>query len=170
MLKHLVWAAALPLALGLASCGQGGGTPELKSSLQGAWEGEWVDSREQSGKMEVKGRVTFNGNAYTYQWLRRLTDKDGKVAFDWTETGREEGKVSFTEGFMQWTASSFGEAMYNEAGKTWGTVSMKSSTNGVNVYYSMDGGKLTLKEDVNLDGDFDDFFGVPETIEYKKVG
>jgi hypothetical protein len=47
---------------------------------------------------------------------------------------------------------------------------MKNSTNGVNVYYNLNGDRLTLKEDVNLDGDFEDFFGVPETIEYKKAG
>jgi hypothetical protein len=170
MLKRLVLITALPIALGLAACGKDGGSPETKGNMQGAWEGTWVDTREQAGKMEMKGRVTFNGNSYTYQWLRKLTDKEGKVAFDWTETGREEGKVSFTDGFMQWTATSFGEAMYNEAAKTWGTINMKSSSNGVNVYYTLSGNKLTLKEDVNLDGDFDDFFGVPETIEYTKAG
>ena len=46
---------------------------------------------------------------------------------------------------------------------------MKSTKNDVAIQYTVDGNKLILKEDQNLDGDFDDVFGSPETMTYTKV-
>jgi hypothetical protein len=51
----------------------------------------------------------------------------------------------------------------------WGDIAMKSTKNDVAIQYTVDGNKLILKEEQNLDGDFDDVFGSPESMTYTKV-
>ena len=176
MKQKFFYATTLAAVLGLSACGggksEGGkaleGTPG-SMGLTGTWQAEYTGKTDASGTTHVRGKVSFDDGNFTYIWYQKLLGPDNQVVYDWTETMRETGKVSATEGYMQWTADSFGEAVYNEVAKTWGPVNMKSSTNDYAITFSKDGDKLTLKEDINVDGDFDDVFTAPETLVYTKV-
>ncbi len=170
---RMQWALLGGAVLGLVACGEGGGTSASGGAdaykVTGAWEAEFPDKSDSAGTAKSKGKVTFSGNDYTYSWYKKLLGQDGAVVYDWTETARETGSASMTPEYMEWTADSFGEAEYNEGTRTWGSVAMKSSKNEYAIQYTLAGGKLTLKEDINLDGDFDDVFESAETTSYTKV-
>jgi hypothetical protein len=179
MKQKLFYATTLAVALGLSACSGGGGgdkgggktldgTPD-SVGLTGSWEAQYPGKTDASGATTIKGKVEFSGDAFTYTWYEKRVGPDNQVVYDWTETMRETGKASATEGYMQWTADSFGEAEYNEVAKSWGAVNMKSSQNDYAITFSKDGDKLTMKEDINVDGDFDDTFTAPETLVYTKV-
>lgn len=160
--------------LGLSGCGESGGGAASESSaeafnLAGSWEGEFPDRSDATGTGKGKGRVTLSGNDYTYSWYKKLIGPDNSVIYDWTETARETGSISVSPDYMEWTAKSFGEAQYNQSNHTWTGVEMKSSKSDYAIQYRLEGDKLTLMEDINLDGDFDDVFETPETLIYTKV-
>ncbi|MGH8581630.1 MAG: hypothetical protein ACREWG_02350 [Gammaproteobacteria bacterium] len=164
-------------ALGLGACGGGegggvaGGSGASAESMNiaGSWEAVFPEKADDAGTHQGKGKVTFNGSSYSYSWYKKLVGKDGQTVYDWTEQAREDGSTSLAPDVMQWTAESFGEADYNEATRSWGKIDMKSSKNGYNIAYKLDGEKLTLQEDINLDGDYDDVFDSSETMTYTKV-
>jgi hypothetical protein len=171
MRTYIRWAIVGVVGLGLAACGEGGGKSAAGSAeafkVNGVWEGEFPDKTDPAATL--KGKVTFSDNVYTYSWYKKLVGPDNAPVYDWTETARETGSVSFAPDYMEWTADSFGEAEYNDGTKTWSEVAMKSSKNDYAIQYKLDGNKLTLKEDINMDGDFDDVFQSPETLTYTKV-
>jgi hypothetical protein len=158
------------LALILSACQSGGGGSSAEElGLAGTWEAELGTEEKNDGTLTTKGEVTFSGNTYKYAWYKRLVDEDGSVVYDWSETARETGSASISPEYMEWTAKSYGTAEYNEGTHSWTPVNMKSSTNTYAILYSLEGDKLTLKEDYNLDGDFDDVIGgMPETVHYTK--
>ncbi len=159
-------------ALGLVACGEGGDKSASSADaykIAGTWEAEFPDKKDPAGTVKSKGKVTFSGNGYSYAWYRKLLGPDGSTVYDWTETARETGSASIAPDYMEWTAESFGEAEYNDGTKTWSSVAMKSSKNEYAIQYTLDGDKLTLKEDINLDGDFDDVFESAETTTYTKA-
>ncbi|MGH8507555.1 MAG: hypothetical protein ACREVH_02380 [Gammaproteobacteria bacterium] len=173
MKTHLQALALLGSVL-MAACGGEGGDSAASASpdsfnLAGVWEAELPDQSDSSGTHKSKGKVTLSGNTYTYSWYKSLIGPNGQVVYDLTETARETGSVSATPEYMEWTAESFGEAPYNQANNTWSAIEMKSSKNDYAIQYKIEGDKLTLKEDINIDGDFDDVFQVPETLTYTKV-
>ncbi|QBQ53217.1 hypothetical protein [Nitrosococcus wardiae] len=155
------------LALVLAAC-QSGGPGAEDFGLAGTWEAELGTEKQNGGTLKTKGEVTFSGNTYKYSWYKKLIDEDGSAVYDWSETSRETGSVSVSPDYMEWTANSYGTAEYNEGTQSWSAVDMKSTTNDYAIYYTVEGDKLTLKEDYNLDGDFDDVIGMPETVIYTK--
>ncbi|MGH8480618.1 MAG: hypothetical protein ACREXK_13890 [Gammaproteobacteria bacterium] len=169
---YIRWAFVGGVALGLAACGEGGGTSASGADafkVNGVWEAEFPDKTEGAGTLKIKGKVTFSDNDYTYAWYKKLVGSDNATVYDWTETARETGSASFAPDYMEWTADSFGEAEYNDGTKTWGSIGMKSTKNEYAIQYTVVGDKLTLKEDINLDGDFDDVFESPETLTYTKI-
>jgi len=176
MKQKFFYATTLAAVLGLSACGggksEGGkaleGTPG-SMGLTGTWQAEYTGKTDASGTTHVRGKVSFDDGNFTYIWYQKLLGPDNQVVYDWTETARETGSASATAGFMKWIADSFGEAEYNEVAKTWGSVNMKSSQNEYMIAFSLDGAKLTLKEDINVDGDYDDVFTSPETLVYTKV-
>ncbi|MDQ3563275.1 MAG: hypothetical protein M3436_03755 [Pseudomonadota bacterium] len=165
--------ALLGSVLGLAACGGDGDSAATASpddfKIGGTWEAELPDLTDSLGTHKFKGKVTFSENTYTYSWSNRLVGTNSQVVYDWTETARETGSVSATPEYMEWTAESFGEAEYNQADNTWSTVEMKSSKSDYAIKYKLEGDKLTLMEDINLDGDYDDVFQAPETLIYTRV-
>jgi hypothetical protein len=172
MRAYLRWAFVVGVGLCLTACGEGGdpsasGADAFK--VKGAWEAEFPDKTDAAGTLKQKGKVTFSDDGYTYAWYKKLIGLDNATVYDWTETARETGSASFAPDYMEWTADSFGEAEFNEGTKTWGDVGMKSSKNEYAIQYTVEGDTLTLKEDINLDGDFDDVFESPETLIYTKV-
>ena len=174
MKRNLQALALLGSVLGLAACGGEGGDTAATASpdsfnIGGTWEAQLPDQSDSLGTHKSKGKVALSGNAYTYSWYKSLIGPSGQVVYDMTETARETGSVSATPEYMEWTAESFGEAQYNQADNTWSAVEMKSSKNDYAIQYKLEGDKLTLKEDINIDGDFDDVFQVPETLTYTKV-
>jgi hypothetical protein len=156
------------LTLILAACQSGSGLGADNFGLAGTWEAELGTQEENGGTLETKGEVTFSGNTYKYSWYKKLIAEDGSVIYDWSETSRETGSVSITSDYMEWTANSYGTAEYNEGKQTWSSINMGPSANDYAIFYSLKDGKLTLKEDYNLDGDFDDVLGMPETVVYSK--
>jgi hypothetical protein len=172
MKAYLRWAFVGVVGLGLAACGEGDGKSASSADavkVNGVWEAEFPDKTDAAGTLKQKGKVTFSDNSYTYTWYKKLVGPDNATVYDWTETARETGSASFAPDYMEWTADSFGEAEFNEGTKTWGDVGMKSSKNEYAIQYTVEGDTLTLKEDINLDGDFDDVFESPETLIYTKV-
>jgi hypothetical protein len=172
MKAYLRWAFVGVVGLGLAACGEGDGKSASSADavkVNGVWEAEFPDKTDAAGTLKQKGKVTFSDNSYTYTWYKKLIGPDNATVYDWTETARETGSASFTPDYMEWTADSFGEAEYNDGTKTWGAIAMKSSKNEYAIQYTVEGDKLTLKEDINLDGDFDDVFESPETLSYNKA-
>ena len=173
MRTYIRWAIVGVIGLGLAACGEGGGKSASGSAeafkVNGVWEAEFPDKTDAAGTLKSKGKVTFSDNVYTYSWYKKLVGPDNATVYDWTENARETGSASFAPDYMEWTADSFGEAEYNDGTKTWGNVEMKSQKNDYAIQYKLDGNKLTLKEDINLDGDFDDVFESAETMTYTKV-
>ncbi len=168
-IKVLVTSVAL--AIGLSACGSsggGGGGGGGNAALNGTWEAELADKPDSGGTLKKKVSVAFNGDKYTYIWYSKLVDASNNPVYDWSETAKETGDVSASTDFMQWTADSFAEAEYNAASHQWGPLQSKKSGSGYNIQYKLDGNKLTLKEDINLDGDFEDSFDTPETITYSK--
>jgi hypothetical protein len=156
----------------MVACSKGGDKNASSADamkISGSWEAEFPDKTDPAGTIKAKGKVTLTGNGYTYAWYKKLVGSDGATVYDWAETARETGSASFTTDYMEWTAESFGEAEYNDGNRTWGNVAMKSSKNDYAIQYTVQGNKLTLKEDINLDGDFDDVFESPETLAYTKV-
>lgn len=174
-MKKTVYIAAIVLsASGLVACSEGGGGTSSGSAaenfnLGGAWEAEYPDKSDASGTGKAKGRIVLNGNSYTYSWYKKLIGPDNATVYDWTETARETGSVSVSPDYMEWTADAFGEAQYNQGNRSWTAIDMKASKNDYAIQYTLDGGKLTIKEDINLDGDFDDVFEAPETLTYTKL-
>jgi hypothetical protein len=163
--------ASLVVAVGLSACGSsggGGGGGGSNPALNGTWEAELPDKTEPDGTMKKKVSVKFDGGSYQYTWYNKKIDGSGATVYDWAETAKETGSVSASTDFMQWTADTFAEAEYNAATHQWGALKSKKSDSGYNVQYVIDGNKMTLKEDINLDGDFDDSFDTPETITYIK--
>jgi len=154
----------------LLACQSGGGGPSAEElGLAGTWEAELGTEKENGGTLKTKGEVSFSGNTYKYSWYKKLIDEDDSVVYDWSESARETGSTSLSPEYMEWTAKSYGTAEYNEGTQSWTPVNMKSSTNTYAIYYSLEGDQLTLKEDYNLDGDFDDVIGgMPETVRYTK--
>lgn len=151
-------------------------------NLCGTWEAAFPERSDSSGTLKSKGRLRlgYSGKTFTYLWYKSLvvanvrTRKDkalnnNQVVYDWTETARETGSISVMPDYMEWTAESFGEAKYNLADNTWSTIEMKPQKNEYAIQYKREGAKLTLKEDINLDGDFDDVFESPETLTYTRV-
>lgn len=172
MRTYIRWAFVGVIGLGLAACGESGGKSASSADavkVDGVWEAEFTDKTDAVGTLKSKGKVTFSDNSYTYSWYKKLVGPDNAAVYDWTETARETGSASFAPDYMEWTADSFGEAEYNDGTKTWGDVAMKSSKNEYAIQYTVDGNKLTLKEDINLDGDFDDVFESAETMTYTKI-
>ncbi len=172
MRAYLHWAFVSGVGLGLAACGEGGGTNASGADafkVNGAWEAEFPDKTDAVGTLKGKGKVTFSDSVYTYSWYKKLVGPDNATVYDWTETARETGSASFAPDYMEWTADSFGEAEFNDGTKTWSNVAMKSSKSDYAIQYTVEDGKLTLKEDINLDGDFDDVFESPETLTYTKL-
>ncbi|MGH8469029.1 MAG: hypothetical protein ACREVY_08655 [Gammaproteobacteria bacterium] len=173
MKRYLQALALLGCVLGLAACGESDDTAATASpdgfKLGGTWEAELPDLSDSLGTHKSKGKVTFSGDTYTYSWYESLIGTNGQVLYEMTETARETGSASATPEYMEWTAESFGEAQYNQAANTWSTIEMKSSKSDYAIQYKLDGNKLTLKEDINIDGDFDDVFQAPETLTYTKV-
>ncbi len=160
------------IGLGLAGCGEGGGTSASSADalkVKGVWEAEFPDKTDAAGTLKAKGKVTFSDDGYTYAWYKKLVGPDKATVYDWTETARETGSASFAPDYMEWTADSFGEAEYNDGTKIWGEIGMKSSKNEYAIQYKVEGSTLTLKEDINLDGDFDDVFESAETMSYTKI-
>ncbi len=172
MKRNLQALVLLGSVLGLAACG-GEGDDSAASpdsfGLGGTWEAELPDLTDSLGTHKSKGKVALSGDTYTYSWYKSLIGTNAQVVYEMTETARETGSVSATPEYMEWTAESFGEAQYNQADNTWSAVEMKSSKNDYAIQYKLEGDKLTLKEDINVDGDFDDVFQVPETLTYTKV-
>ncbi|MGR6034808.1 MAG: hypothetical protein ACU4EQ_02540 [Candidatus Nitrosoglobus sp.] len=158
---------ALPILV-LAACQSGGGSGAENFGLTGTWKADLGTQKENGGTLETKGEVTFSGNTYKYSWYKKLIAADGSVVYDWSETSRETGSASITSDYMEWTANSYGTAEYNEGMRSWSSINMQPSTNDYAIFYSLEDGKLTLKEDYNLDGDFEDVFGMPETVQYSK--
>jgi hypothetical protein len=156
------------LILVLAACQSGGGLSAEDFGLAGTWEAKLKTEKENGGILETKGEITFSDNTYKYSWYKRLVAEDGSTVYSWSETSRETGSTSISSDYMEWTADSYGTAEYNAGTQTWGSINMQSSTNDYAVFYSLEGDKLTLKEDYNLDGDFEDVFGMPETVLYSK--
>ncbi|MGH8511016.1 MAG: hypothetical protein ACREU8_06425 [Gammaproteobacteria bacterium] len=174
MKRNLPALALLGSVLGLAACGGESDDTAASASpdsfnLGGTWEVEFPDLSDSLGSHKSKGKVALAGDTYTYSWYKSLIGTNGQVVYEMTETARETGSVSATPEYMEWTAESFGEAQYNQADNTWSAVEMKSSQNDYAIQYSLEGDKLTLKEDINIDGDFDDVFQAPETLTYTKV-
>ncbi len=174
MKRNLQALALLGSVLGLAACGGESDDTAATASpdsfnLGGTWEAELPDLTDSLGTHKSKGKVALSGDTYTYSWYKNLIGTNGQVVYEMTESARETGSVSATPEYMEWTAESFGEAQYNQADNTWGAVEMKSSKNEYAIQYQLEGDKLTLKEDINIDGDFDDVFQVPETLTYTKV-
>jgi hypothetical protein len=158
----------------LSSCGggsggSGGGGSADSVGLAGAWESELADKTESAGTLKAKVRMTFTGDAYTYSWYKKLVGPDNNPIYDWTEVARETGSASFAPEYMEWTAESFGEAEYNEGTRSWSALEMKSAGSDYAIKYAKEGDKVITREDINLDGDFDDMFDTPETITYSKV-
>lgn len=154
------------LALVVAACQSGPGAE--KFGLAGTWEAKFGTENENGKTLHKKGEVTFSGNTYKFSWYKKLVNEDGSVVYDWTETARETGSISFTSEYMEWAADSYGAAQYSAGTQRWSPISMGDSASTYVVYYSLDGDKLTLKEDYNLDGDFEDVIGMPETAVYTK--
>ncbi|MGH8489866.1 MAG: hypothetical protein ACREXS_13615 [Gammaproteobacteria bacterium] len=174
MKRNLQALALLGSVLELAACGGESDDAAAIASpdnfnLGGIWEAELPDLSDSLGTHKSKGKVALSGNTYTYSWYKSLIGTNGQVVYEMTESARETGSVSATPEYMEWTAESFGEAQYNQADNTWSAVEMKSSKNEYAIQYTLEGDKLTLKEDINVDGDFDDVFQVPETLTYTKV-
>jgi hypothetical protein len=174
MKRYLQALALFGSVLGLAACGGEGDDSAATASpdsfnLGGTWEAELPELTDSLGTHKSKGKVALSGNTYTYSWYKSLIGTNGQVVYELTESARETGSVSATPEYMEWTAESFGEAQYNQADNTWGEVEMKSSKNEYAIQYTLEGDKLTLMEDINVDGDFDDVFQVPETLTYTKV-
>ncbi len=174
MKRYLQALALFGSVLGLAACGGEDSDSAATASpdsfnLGGTWEAELPELTDSLGTHKSKGKVALSGNTYTYSWYKSLIGTNGQVVYELTESARETGSVSATPEYMEWTAESFGEAQYNQADNTWGAVEMKSSKNEYAIQYKLEGDKLTLKEDINVDGDFDDVFQVPETLTYTKV-
>jgi hypothetical protein len=168
-----VLAASATLILTLGGCGGsssggGGGGGSVNSAINGTWEAETPEKKEGNGSLKGKVSVTFNNGKYQYSWYKKLVDGSGATVYDWTEIAREGGSVTGGADFMQWTADSFSEAELNAATGKWGALQNKKTDAGYNIAYSVDGNKLTLKEDINLDGDTDDVFDTPETLVYIK--
>ncbi|MGH8554495.1 MAG: hypothetical protein ACREUD_02840 [Gammaproteobacteria bacterium] len=173
MKRYLQVLALLGSVLGLAACGGEGDDTAATASpdsfnLGGTWEAELPDVSDSLGTHKSKGKVALLGDTYTYSWYKSLIGTNGQIVHEMTETARETGSVSATPEYMEWTSESFGEAQYNQADNTWSAVEMKSSKNEYAIQYKLEGDKLTLKEDINVDGDFDDVFQVPETLTYTK--
>lgn len=156
------------LALTVVACQSSSGPGAEDFGLAGTWEAELFTEDENGKAMTEKGAITFSGNTYKYSWYKKLANKDGSTVYDWSEIARETGSASFAPEYMEWTADSYGTAEYNSGTQKWSPVNMESSTNTYAVFYSIDGDKLTLKEDYNLDGDFEDVLGMPETVVYTK--
>ncbi|MGH8531536.1 MAG: hypothetical protein ACREV1_02120 [Gammaproteobacteria bacterium] len=174
MKRNLQALALLVSVLGLAACGGESDDTAATASpdsfnLGGTWEAELPDLTDSLGTHKSKGKVALSENTYTYSWYKSLIGPNGQVVYELTETARETGSVSATPDYMEWTAESFGEAQYNQANNTWSAIEMKSSKNDYAIQYKLEGDKLTLKEDINVDGDFDDVFQAPETLTYTKV-
>lgn len=171
MRTYIRWAIVVVVGLGLAACGEGGKSASSAEAfkVEGVWEAEFPDKTDAAGTLKGKGKVTLSDDVYTYSWYKKLVGPDNATVYDWTETARETGRASFAPDYMEWTADSFGEAEYNDGTKTWSDVAMKSSKNDYAIQYKLDGNQLTLKEDINLDGDFDDVFESPETLTYTKI-
>jgi len=174
MKRNIKALALLSSVLGLAACGGESDDTAATASPEsfkfgGTWEAELPDLTDSLGTHKSKGKVAFSENAYTYWWYKSLIGTNGQVVYELTETARETGSLSATPEYMEWTAESFGEAQYNQAANTWSTIEMKSSKSDYAVQYKLEGDKLTLKEDINVDGDFDDVFQAPETLTYTKV-
>jgi hypothetical protein len=172
MRTYIRWAIVGVVGLGLAACGEGGGKSASSAAafkVNGVWEGEFPDNTDTAGTLKSKGKVTLSDNVYTYSWYKKLVGPDNATVYDWTETARETGSASFAPDYMEWTADSFGEAEFNDGTKTWSSVAMKPSKNEYAIQYTVEGNKLTLKEDINMDGDFDDVFESPETLTYTKI-
>jgi len=174
MKRRLQALALLGSVLGLAACGGESDDTAATASpdsfkFDGTWEAELPDLNDSMGTHKSKGKVTLSGNTYTYSWYKSLIGTNGQVVYELTETTRETGSLSATPEYMEWTAESFGQAQYNQAANTWSAVEMKSSKNDYAIQYKLEGDKLTLKEDINVDGDFDDVFQVPEILTYTKV-
>lgn len=156
------------LALTVIACQSSSGPAAEDFGLAGTWEAK-LATRDEDGKtVKEKGEVTFSGNTYKYSWYKKLINKDGSAVYDWSETARETGGASIAPEYMEWTANSYGTAEYNSGTQQWSPVNMEASTNTYAIYYLIDGDKLTLKEDYNLDGDFEDVIGMPETLIYTK--
>lgn len=156
------------LALIVTACQSGPGAKEI--GLAGTWEAKLGTEGEDGKIRHRKGEVTFSDHSYKYSWYEKLVSKDGSVIYDWSERARETGSVSFMpeHKYMKWEADSYGTAQYNPGTKTWTAVSMSDSANTYTVLYSLDGDTLTLKEDYNLDGDYEDVIGKPETLVYTR--
>jgi hypothetical protein len=172
MRTYIRWAIVGVVGLGLAACGEGGGKSASGADafkVKGVWEAEFPDKTDAAGTLKSKGKVTLSDNVYTYSWYKKLVGPDNTMVYDWAETARETGSASFAPDYMEWTADSFGEAEFNDGTKTWSSVAMKPSKNEYAIQYTVEGNKLTLKEDINMDGDFDDVFESPETLTYTKV-
>lgn len=168
MKRFLLMLCAFVIALGLVACQSGGPSAE-DFGLAGTWVTEFEPKQENGGTLQAKGEITFSGNTYKYSWFKKLIAEDGSIVYNWSETARETGSVSVSSDYMEWTANSYGTAEYNKGTQAWSSVNMKSTTNDYAIYYSIEGDKLTLKEDYNLDGDFDDVIGgLPETAVYTK--
>jgi len=172
MRTYIRWAFVGVVGLALAACGEGGDKSASSAEafkVNGVWEAEFPDKTDAAGTLKSKGKVTLSDNVYTYSWYKKLVGPDNATVYDWTETARETGNASLAPDYMEWTADSFGEAEYNDGTKAWGNVEMKAQKNEYAIQYTVEGNKLTLKEDINLDGDFDDVFESAETMTYTKI-
>lgn len=156
------------LILGLAAC-QSNNQDKKDVDLTGTWKAKLGDQKVSSGTLEVQGEITFSDNNYQQSWYKKLIAKDDSVIYDWSESTRETGWDSITSGYMQWTANFYGTAEYDEETRMWSAINMWPSTNTHSILFSLKGDQLTLKEDYNLDGDFNDIVGgKPETLVYSK--
>ncbi|CAH9019083.1 hypothetical protein [Candidatus Nitrosacidococcus sp. I8] len=150
----------------LIACQPSEDTKIVKYDLAGTWEStfEIKGSKDQIEKNRVL--LTLSEGTYQYSWYKKLIKEDDTT--DWIEISREVGRVSMTEGYMQWTADSYGHRRYNKSNDTWTQLRMHPSSNDHAVFSSLEGNKLTLKEDYNVDGDYDGFFNRPETLIFLK--
>lgn len=157
------------LILGLTACQSNNQDKKDDVDLTGIWEARPASQKVSNGTLEVKGEITFSDNNYQQSWYKKLTAKDGSVIYDWSESARETGWDSITSGYMQWTANFYGTAEYDEETRMWSAINMWPSTNTHSIFFSLKDDQLTLKEDYNLDGNFNAVVdGQPETLVYFK--
>ncbi|CAB1276645.1 hypothetical protein [Candidatus Nitrosacidococcus tergens] len=141
----------------------------IKYDLAGIWESTF--EIKGSSNQIIKNRIllTLSEDSYQYSWYKKLVaEDDSSVIYDWIEVSRENGRSSMTEGYMQWTADIYGHRRYNKNSGTWTQLRMHPSSNDHAIFSSLEGNKLTLKEDYNMDGDYNGFFDKPETLIFLK--
>ncbi|BAW80888.1 hypothetical conserved protein [Candidatus Nitrosoglobus terrae] len=149
--ENLYWIIVFTLALTLSAC-----QSNKNHGLIGVWESEVNKQPRGNEILSIKKEIRFSDNTYQYSWYKKLAMKEGSIIYDWSEVARETGWDSITEGYMQWTANLYGAAKYNKEAGGWSSIKMSPSTNNHSIFFSLNGNKLILKEDLNLDGDFDD--------------